>query len=119
MAQSVESTVNIKATADTSDVNKKLDQLMQTARQMAEEFRKANIASADFSGSIDRLSNGYSALEDSTKDVSKNIDSIGEESQESTVDINELSKALGSLANGGKVNADTFTKLAEALGMSG
>lgn len=119
MAQSVESTVNIKATADTSDVNKKLDQLMQTARQMAEEFRKANIASADFSGSIDRLSNGYSALEDSTKDVSKNIDSIGEESQESTVDINALSKALGSLANGGKVNADTFTKLAEALGMSG
>lgn len=119
MAQNVESIVNIKATADTSDASKKLTQLSKLAEQMAEEFKKADLASADFSDSIDRLSSGYSALDNSTQDVSKNINNIGKESQGSTMGINELSKTLGSLANGGNISANTFTKFAETLGMTG
>ena len=119
MAQNVESTVNIKATADTSDVNKKLEQLTEKARQMVEEFNKANIASDDFSGSIDRLSSGYSALDESTQGVANNIGEISEESQESTISMGELTSALNKLTGGASVNAGTFMKLAEAIGVSG
>lgn len=119
MAQNVESTINIKVNADTSKAQKETEALVQELNKLLSETSKGDTAFADFSESIDRLSQGFSQLGNSTEQVSDNMENIGESSNESAINVEQLTGLLGSLAKGGKLNASTFEKLGSALGMSG
>lgn len=118
MAQNVESTINVRVTADTSEAQRSAEAIRQRFRELIEETRQGKIEFADFSESIDNLSNGFSQLGNSTEQVSENMENIGDSSGESAVNVEQLSGLLGSLANGGKINAKTFEQLGSALGLT-
>lgn len=118
MAQNVESTINVRVTADTSEAQRSAEAIKQRFRELIEETKQGKIEFADFSESIDNLSNGFSQLGNSTEQVSENMENIGDSSGESAVNVEQLSGLLGSLANGGKINAKTFEQLGSALGLT-
>ena len=119
MAQNVESTVNIKVTADTSDAQKRAEELRDRIKELVEESKQGNTVFADFSESIESLANGFSQLGQNTSQVSNSMEDISESSEDSSVNVEQLTGLLGSLAKGGQLNASTFEKLGSALGMSG